>query len=61
MRTYLEDTPSLFVHHGRNTLDTTTAGETANGWLGDTLDVITKNLAMSDGPALSEALATLAT
>ena len=59
MRSYLENTPCLFVDHGRDTLDTTTAGETADGWLGDTLDVITKNLAMSLGSALSEALATL--
>jgi hypothetical protein len=32
----LEDTTGLFVDHGRDTLDTTTTGETTDGWLGDT-------------------------
>lgn len=45
---------------GGNTLDTTTARETANGGLGDTLDVVTKNLAVTLGTALAEALATFA-
>jgi hypothetical protein len=35
----LEDTASLFVDHSRDTLDTTTAGETSDGGLGDTLDL----------------------
>ena len=40
----LEDTAGLFIDHGRDTLDTTTASETANGGLGNTLDVVAKNL-----------------
>ena len=56
----LENTASLLVDHGRDTLDTTTTSETADSGLGDTLDVVTKNLAMTLGSALSEALATFA-
>ena len=37
----LEDTTGLFVNHGRDTLDTTTACETTDSGLGDTLDVVT--------------------
>jgi hypothetical protein len=40
----LEDTAGLFVDHGRDTLDTTTTSETTDGRLGDTLDVVAKNL-----------------
>jgi len=57
----LEDTSGLFVNHGGDTLDTTTARKTSDGRLGDTLDVVTKNLAMSLGTTLAEALATFAT
>ena len=42
----------------RNTLDTTSASKTANGRFGDTLDVVSKNLAMAFGTTLAEALAT---
>ena len=54
----LEDTTGLFVDHGRDTLDTATAGKTADGRLGDTLDVVTKNLPVTLGSALAETLAT---
>jgi hypothetical protein len=36
----LEDTAGLLVDHGGDTLDTATAGETADGGLGDTLNVV---------------------
>jgi hypothetical protein len=45
---------------GRDTLDTTTTSETSNGGLGNTLDVVTKNLPVTLGAALAEALAALA-
>jgi hypothetical protein len=57
----LEDTASLFVDHGGDTLDTATAGETADSGLGDTLNVITQDLAVTLGAALAEALSTFAT
>lgn len=44
----------------RNTLDTTTTSETSDGGLGDTLDVVTKNLPVALGTALAETLSTLA-
>jgi hypothetical protein len=55
----LEDGARLLVDHGRDTLDTTTTSETSDGGLGDTLDVVTKNLAVTLGTALAEALAAL--
>jgi hypothetical protein len=45
---------------GRDTLDTTTTCETTNGGLGNALDVVTEDLAMTLGTALAEALATFA-
>jgi hypothetical protein len=56
----LEDTAGLFVDEAGDTLDTTTASETANGGLGDTLDVITQDFAMTFGASLSEALSSFA-
>jgi len=55
----LEDTTGLFVDHGGDTLDTATTGETANGGLGDTLDVVAQDLAVTLGAALAETLAAL--
>ena len=46
---------------GRDTLDTTTTSETADSGLGDTLDVVAQDLAVTLGTTLSETLATLAT
>jgi hypothetical protein len=57
----LEDTAGLLVDHGGDTLDTTTASETADSGLGDTLDVVTQDLAVTLGATLSETLATFAT
>ena len=56
----LENTASLLVDHGRDTLDTTTTRETADGGLGDTLDVVAQDLAVALGTTLSETLAALA-
>jgi hypothetical protein len=56
----LEDTTGLLVDHGGDTLDTTTTCETADSGLGNTLDVVTKNLAVTLGTTLAEALAALA-
>ena len=56
----LEDTAGLLVDEAGDTLDTATTGETANGGLGDTLDVVAKDLAMTLGATLSESLASLA-
>jgi len=56
----LENTTGLLVDHGRDTLDTTTTSETTDSRLGDTLNVVTQNLAVTLGTAFAEALSTLA-
>ena len=50
----LEDTTGLFVDETRDTLDTTTTRQTADGWLRDSLDVVTKNLSMTLGASFSQ-------
>jgi len=57
----LEDTASLLVDHGRDTLDTTTTSETTDGRLGDTLNVVAQDLPVAFGTTLSETLATFTT
>ena len=57
---HLQDTTGLLVDEAGDTLDTTTASQTADGGLGDTLDVITQHLAMPLGASLSESLSSLA-
>jgi hypothetical protein len=57
----LEDTTGLLVDHGGDTLDTTTASETADSGLGDTLDVVAQDLAVTLGATLAETLTTLST
>jgi hypothetical protein len=54
----LQNTTSLLVDHSTDTLDTTTTSETADSWLCDALDVITKNLAVTLGSALAKTLST---
>ena len=56
----LEDTAGLLVDHGRDTLDTTTTSETTDGGLGDALDVVAQDLAVTLRTALAEAFATFA-
>ena len=55
-----KDTTGLLIDHGGDTLDTTTASETTDGGLGDTLDVVTQDLAMTLSATLSETLTTFA-
>lgn len=57
----LEHVARLFVNHGRDTLDTTTTRQTTDGRLGNALNVVTENLAVTLGAALAETLAALAT
>jgi hypothetical protein len=56
----LENSTGLLVDHGRNTLDTTTTSETSDSGLGNTLDVVSQNLAVTLGTTLAETLAALA-
>ena len=57
---HLQDTTGLLVDQAGDSLDTTTASQTADSGLGDTLDVITQHLAMTLGAPLSKTLASLA-
>ena len=53
----LEDTAGLLVDEAADALDTTTARKTADGRLGNALDVVTQDLAVTLGAALAESLA----
>ena len=57
----LEDGAGLLVDEARDALDTTTTSETADSWLGDTLDVITENLAVTLSASLTESFTSLTT
>ena len=61
LKEQLEDTTGLVVDQTRDTLNTATTSETADSGLGDTLDVVTKDLAVALSTALAETLATLST
>ena len=58
---HLENSTSLFVDEARDTLDTTTASKTTDGWFGDTLDVVTKDFPMALSTSFSETFASFAT
>ena len=57
----LEHTTRLFVNETGDTLDTTTTSETANGGLGNTLNVVAKDFAMTLGTALAQSFASFST
>ena len=57
----LEHTASLLVDQAGDTLDTATTGQTANSRLGDTLDVITQDFAMTLSASLAESFTSLTT
>ncbi|GMF44342.1 unnamed protein product [Phytophthora fragariaefolia] len=57
---HLKDTAGLLVDEAGDALDTATTCETADGGLGDALDVVAKDLAVTLGAALAESLAALA-
>ena len=56
----LENTSGLLIDHGGDTLDTTTAGQSSDSGLGDTLDVVSQDLAVSLRTTLAKALASFA-
>ena len=57
----LEDTAGLLVDEARDALHATTACETADGRLGDALDVVAEDLAVALGAALAESLSSFST
>merc|ERR1711966_326503 len=56
---HLEHGAGLLVDQAGDALDATTASQTADGRLGDALDVVAEHLAVTLGAALSEPLASL--
>ena len=56
----LEDTTGLFVDQPRDTLHTTSTSETTDSGLGDALDVITQDFAMTLSASLSKSLSSFA-
>ncbi len=56
----LENATALLVDEAGDALDTATAGQAADGRLGDALDVVAQGLAVTLGAALAESLASLA-
>ena len=55
-----EDTSGLLIDEARDTLDSTTASQTADSGLGDALDVIPQHLPVPLGASLAESLASFA-
>ena len=53
LQEHLEDTAGLLVDQTGDTLHAATASQTADSGLGDSLDVITENLAMTLGASFS--------
>ena len=56
-----ENTTGLLVDQAGDSLDTATASKTTDGWLGDTLDVITKDFSVTLGASFSETFTSFAT
>ena len=57
----LEDTTGLFVDETADSLHTTSASQTADGGLGDTLDVITQHFAVTLGAPFAESFSSFTT
>ena len=58
---HLKNTAGLFVDKTGDTLHTTTASQTTDGGLGDSLDVVTKDLPVPLGTSLAETFASFST
>ena len=58
---HLQDSTSLLVDQSGDTLDTTSAGQTPDGGLCDSLDVITKHLPVALGTSLSQSFTSFTT
>jgi hypothetical protein len=61
LKEHFENTTGLLIDETRDTLDTTSASKTADGGLGDTLDVITQDFAMTLSATLSESFSSFST
>ena len=61
LQEHLEHTTGLLVDEARDALDTATASQTADGGLGDALDVVAQHLSVALSAALSESLSSFST
>jgi len=57
---YLEDTTCLLVDEPRDTLNTTTSSQSPDGRLGNSLNVVTKDLPVTLGTTFSKTFTSLA-
>ena len=53
LKEHFQDASGLLVDEARDALDTASAGKSADGRLGDALDVVSQDLSVSLGAALS--------
>jgi hypothetical protein len=60
LKEHLQYTTGLLVDETGDSLDTTTTGKTTDGRLGDSLDVVTQNFAMTFGASLAESFSSFA-
>ena len=58
---HLQDTTGLLIDEARDALDTTTARQSADGGLGDALEVVSEDLSVALGAALAQSLSSLST
>ena len=61
LKEHLEDGAGLLVDEARDALDTATASQTADGGLGDALDVVAEHLAVALGASLAESFPSFTT
>ena len=54
----LQNTTCFFIDEAGNTIHSSTTSKTTDGRFGDTLDVVSKNLAMAFGTTFAEAFPT---
>lgn len=59
LQEYLQDSSSFFVDESRDTLDTSSPGQTTDGRFGDPLDVVSQDLSMTLGTTFPEPFSTL--
>jgi hypothetical protein len=57
----LENSTGLFIDEARDTLDSSSASQTPDGRLGDSLDVVSQHLTVTLGSSLSQSLSSFAT
>jgi len=60
LQEHLQDTTGLLVDEARDTLDSSTASQTTDGGLGDSLDVIAQHLPVPLGASFSQTFSSFA-